>query len=160
LREFTATPWASDATTLLLATSSSLPNKQNSDKCFVKIGLMPDGGSTFFLPRAVGYAKAFELMATGDIINAHDARELGLVNHVVPFEQLDSTVNSMATRLSSAAPIALRKIKEGLNHGLVADLAAALDFEAVNQGACFQSEDFLEGVNAFLEKRQATFQGR
>jgi len=127
---------------------------------FVKIGLMPDGGSTFFLPRTVGYAKAFELMATGEILNAHDARELGLVNHVVPLEQLDSTVNSMATRLSSAAPIALRKIKEGLNHGLVADLPAALDFEAVNQGECFQSEDFLEGVKAFLEKRQATFQGR
>jgi 2-(1,2-epoxy-1,2-dihydrophenyl)acetyl-CoA isomerase len=129
-------------------------------QAFVKIGLMPDGGSTFFLPRTVGYAKAFELMATGEIINAHDARDLGLVNHVVPIEQLDSTVNSMAARLSSAAPIALRKIKEGLNHGLVADLAAALDFEAVNQGACFQSEDFLEGVKAFLEKRQATFQGR
>ena len=127
---------------------------------FVKIGLMPDGGSTFFLPRTVGYAKAFELMATGEILNAHDARELGLVNHVVPLEQLDSTVNSMATRMSSAAPIALRKIKEGLNHGLGADLAAALDFEAVNQGECFQSEDFLEGVKAFLEKRQATFQGR
>jgi len=127
---------------------------------FVKIGLMPDGGSTFFLPRAVGYAKAFELMATGEIINAHDARDLGLVNHVVPFEQLDTTVNAMASRLSTAAPIALRKIKEGLNHGLVADLASALDFEAVNQGDCFQSEDFLEGVKAFLEKRQATFQGR
>jgi 2-(1,2-epoxy-1,2-dihydrophenyl)acetyl-CoA isomerase len=127
---------------------------------FVKIGLMPDGGSTFFLPRAVGYAKAFELMATGEIINAHDARDLGLVNHVVPFEQLDTTVNAMASRLSSAAPIALRKIKEGLNHGLVADLASALDFEAVNQSDCFKSEDFLEGVKAFLEKRQATFQGR
>jgi 2-(1,2-epoxy-1,2-dihydrophenyl)acetyl-CoA isomerase len=127
---------------------------------FVKIGLMPDGGSTFFLPRAIGYAKAFELMATGEIINAYDARDLGLVNHVVPFEQLDTTVNAMASRLSTAAPIALRKIKEGLNHGLVADLASALDFEAVNQSDCFQSEDFLEGVKAFLEKRQATFQGR
>jgi 2-(1,2-epoxy-1,2-dihydrophenyl)acetyl-CoA isomerase len=127
---------------------------------FVKIGLMPDGGSTFFLTRTVGYAKAFELMATGEIINAHDARELGLVNHVVPFEQLDITVNAMAARLSSAAPIALRKIKEGLNHGLVADLASCLEFEAINQGACFQSEDFQEGVKAFLEKRQATFQGR
>ena len=127
---------------------------------FVKIGLMPDGGSTFFLPRAIGYAKAFELMATGEIINAYDARDLGLVNHVVPFEQLDTTVNAMASRLSTAAPIALKKIKEGLNHGLVADLASALDFEAVNQSDCFQSEDFLEGVKAFLEKRQATFQGR
>ena len=115
---------------------------------FVKIGLMPDGGSTFFLPRAVGYAKAFELMATGDIISAQDALALGLVNRVVPFEELDTTVNAMAARLAVAPPIALRKIKEGLNHGLTADLASALDFEAVNQGVCFQSSDFEEEVGA------------
>lgn len=127
---------------------------------FVKIGLMPDGGSTFFLPRTVGYAKAFELMATGDIISAHEALALGLVNRVVPFEELDTTVTAMAARLSRAAPIALRKIKEGLNHGLNSDLASALDFEAVNQDACFHSEDFMEGVKAFLEKRKASFQGR
>jgi enoyl-CoA hydratase/carnithine racemase len=127
---------------------------------FVKIGLMPDGGSTFFLPRAVGYARAFELMATGDIISAHDAFGLGLINRVVAFDELDTTVNAMAARLSSAAPIALQKIKQGLNHGLVSDLASALEFEAVNQGACFQSDDFLEGVKAFLEKRKASFQGK
>lgn len=127
---------------------------------FVKIGLMPDGGSTFFLPRTVGYAKAFELMATGDIINAQDALELGLVNRVVSFEELDTTVDAMAARLAQAAPIALRKIKEGLNHGLNSDLASALDFEAVNQGECFHSDDFMEGVKAFLEKRKAQFQGK
>jgi 2-(1,2-epoxy-1,2-dihydrophenyl)acetyl-CoA isomerase len=127
---------------------------------FVKIGLMPDGGSTYFLPRRVGYAKAFELMATGDIITANEALALGLVNRVVPFEELDTTVNAMAARLAMAAPIALRKIKEGLNHGQNSDLASALDFEAVNQDACFHSEDFMEGVAAFLQKRKPNFQGR
>ena len=127
---------------------------------FVKIGLMPDGGSTFFLPRTVGYAKAFELMATGDIISAQDALAFGLVNRVVPFEELDTAVTAMAVRLARAAPIALRKIKEGLNHGLNSDLASALDFEAVNQDACFHSDDFMEGVKAFLEKRKASFQGK
>src|SRR5215831_9786536 len=80
---------------------------------FVKIGLMPDGGSTFFLPRSVGYAKAFELMSLGEILSAEEALRLGLVNRVVPIGQLDESVNSMASRLSTAAPIALRKIKEG-----------------------------------------------
>src|SRR5262249_6106519 len=127
---------------------------------FVKIGLMPDGGSTYFLPRTVGYAKAFELMATGDIINAQEALALGLVNRVVPFEELDTTVNGMAARLAAAAPIALRKIKEGLNHGQNSNLASALDFEAVNQSDCFHSEDFMEGVKAFLEKRKPNFHGK
>lgn len=127
---------------------------------FVKIGLMPDGGSTYFLPRQVGYARAFELMATGDLITANEALALGLVNRVVPFEELDTTVNAMAARLAIAAPIALRKIKEGLNHGQNSDLASALDFEAVNQDACFHSEDFMEGVVAFLQKRKPSFQGR
>lgn len=127
---------------------------------FVKIGLMPDGGSTYFLPRRVGYAKAFELMATGDLITANEALALGLVNRVVPFEELDTTVDAMAARLAMAAPIALRKIKEGLNYGQNSDLASALDFEAVNQGACFHSEDFMEGVAAFLEKRRPNFQGK
>jgi len=127
---------------------------------FIKIGLMPDGGSTFFLPRLVGYARAFELMATGDIISAHDALSLGLINRVVHREELDATVNQMAERLAAAAPIALAKIKEGLNYGQRTDLASSLDFEAVNQDACFHSDDFIEGVRAFLEKRKPEFTGK
>ncbi|HVF91850.1 MAG TPA: enoyl-CoA hydratase [Blastocatellia bacterium] len=127
---------------------------------FVKIGLMPDGGSTFFLPRLVGYARAFELMATGDLISAREALSLGIINRVVQVEELDGNVNQMAERLAAAAPIALAKIKEGLNYGQKTDLASSLDFEAVNQGACFHSDDFIEGVKAFLEKRKPTFTGK
>lgn len=127
---------------------------------FIKIGLMPDGGSTYFLPRVVGYAKAFELMATGDIITAHDALSLGLVNRVVPIEDLETTVNAMAERLAAAPSIALAKIKKGLNNGERMDLSSALEFEAVNQDECFHSHDFLEGVRAFVEKRKPHFEGR
>ena len=124
---------------------------------FVKIGLMPDGGSTYFLPRLVGYHKAFELMALGDIINAPEALRLGIINRVAPFAELDATVDAYARRLARAPEIALAKIKAGLNHGAEATLAAALDFEAVNQDACFHSPDFIEGVTAFIEKRKAAF---
>jgi len=124
---------------------------------FVKIGLMPDGGSTYILQRLVGYHKAFELMATGEIIGAEEALRLGLVNRVVPFAELDATVDSIAQRLASAPQVALAKIKAGLNHSAQTDLASALDFEAVNQDACFHSQDFMEGVMAFVQKRKAVF---
>lgn len=124
---------------------------------FVKIGLMPDGGSTFILPRMVGYQKAFELMAMGEIVNAREALRLGLVNRVVPFAELDATVDAIANSLSSAPQIALAKIKAALNHSAHSDLAAQLEFEAVNQDACFHSQDFMEGVTAFMQKRRAVF---
>lgn len=124
---------------------------------FVRIGLMPDGGSTFFLPRLVGYHKAFELMATGDIVGAPEALRLGIVNRVVPLAELDATVDSLAARLAQAPRVAIERIKAGLNHGAQSDLASALDFEAVNQDACFHSPDFIEGVNAFMQKRKAVF---
>lgn len=124
---------------------------------FIRIGLMPDGGSTYFLPRFVGYAKAFELMATGASLSAHDALRLGLINRVVAFEELDAMVDALAATLAAAPQPALARIKVALNRSARPELAAALDLEAVNQGDCFHSADFLEGVTAFMQKRRAVF---
>jgi 2-(1,2-epoxy-1,2-dihydrophenyl)acetyl-CoA isomerase len=96
-------------------------------------------------------------MATGEIINAQEAYQLGMVNKVVPLAELDATVDGLATRFCRAPRMAIAKIKAGLNQDPHSDLAAALDFEAINQDACFHSQDFIEGVTAFLEKRKAVF---
>lgn len=124
---------------------------------FVRIGLMPDGGGTYFLPRLVGYHKAFEMMATGESITAGEAYNLGIVNRVVPLDELDAAVDKLALRLVQSPRIALEKIKSGLNYAMNNDLAGALDYEAVNQAACFHSPDFVEGVTAFLQKRKPVF---
>jgi 2-(1,2-epoxy-1,2-dihydrophenyl)acetyl-CoA isomerase len=129
-------------------------------QAFIKIGLMPDGGGTYFLPRLVGYNKAFELMALGDQIPAGQAFEMGMINRIVPAGELDATVDAMAERLASAPAIALAKIKAGLSNSLQSDLASALEFEAAGQGECFRSADFKEGVAAFLQKRKAVFTGK
>jgi len=124
---------------------------------FVKIGLIPDGGGTFFLPALVGYQKAFELIALGDIFSAREAEKLGVVNKVVPFAELDETVEKLAKRFVESPQIALEKIKMGLNQNLHNALAEALEFEAVNQDECLHSADFIEGVTAFMQKRKAVF---
>jgi 2-(1,2-epoxy-1,2-dihydrophenyl)acetyl-CoA isomerase len=135
-------------------------DKASFGELFIRIGLMPDGGGTFFLPRLTGYHKAFELMALGEVISAEEAFQLGMVNRVVPVQQLDATVDQLAERLLQMAPISLAKIKAALNHSAHTDLAGALEFEAVNQAACFHSQDFIEGVTAFLQKRKPVFKGK
>jgi 2-(1,2-epoxy-1,2-dihydrophenyl)acetyl-CoA isomerase len=127
---------------------------------FSKIGLIPDGGSTYFLPRMIGYPKAFEWMAAGAIIDAQQASEFGLVNCVVPLKDLDGVVEEWCRRLRSMATLAIAGIKRALSYGESHTLAEALDFEAVTQQTCYESEDFREGVAAFREKRKAIFQGR
>jgi 2-(1,2-epoxy-1,2-dihydrophenyl)acetyl-CoA isomerase len=124
---------------------------------FVRIGLIPDGGGTFFLPELVGYHKAFELISLGDIIDAREAERIGIVNRVVPFAELDETVEKLARRFIDSPRTALEKIKTALNRNIHSPLAEALEFEAAAQDECFHSADFIEGVKAFLEKRKAVF---
>ena len=124
---------------------------------FIKIGLMPDGGSTALLPRLVGYHKAFELMSLGEQLDAREALRLGLVSRVVALDELDAAVDQLARRLARSPQPALARLKHALNRHTTDELAAALDFEAVNQHDCFHSPDFLEGVTAFVQKRPPNF---
>jgi len=127
-------------------------------QAFVKVGLMPDGGRTCFLPRLVGYHKAFELTAFGEVLHALDALALGIVNRVVPHAALDGVVDDLARRLAHGPSTALARLKTALHHGEQSTLAESLDREALSQGDCARSPDFREGVAAFLEKRPAVFQ--
>jgi 2-(1,2-epoxy-1,2-dihydrophenyl)acetyl-CoA isomerase len=127
---------------------------------FSKIGLIPDGGSTYFLPRMIGYPKAFEWMMTGAIIDAQKASEFGLVNCVVPLKDLDGVVEEWCRRVLSMATLAIAGIKRALSYGESHTLAEALDYEAATQKTCYESDDFREGVAAFREKRKAVFHGR
>ena len=129
-------------------------------QAFVKIGLVPDSGGTYFLPRVVGYAKALELSMTGEMVDAEAARELGLVSRVFPAASFDDEVTAFAGTLAALPTQALVASRDLIRGALTVDLKGALAREADAQASMAQTEDHLEGVTAFAEKRQPRFHGR
>ena len=127
---------------------------------FVNIGLVLDSGSSYFLPRLVGSAKAFELSTMGSRIKGKEAYELGLVNKVVPADQLDEAVKSYTDYYAQAPTKAIGLMKKMLNKSGNATLDEMLEYEAYCQEIAGNSEDYKEGVTAFLEKRKAEFKGK
>ena len=127
---------------------------------FWKIGLVPDGGGTWLLPRVVGLARAKELIFTADIIEAAEAGRIGLVNRVVPVADLEKTTRALAEKIAAGPPGVLRMAKHMVNRAATSDLAAALDLEAFSQGMAIAGEDHQEGLTAFFSKRPPTFTGR
>jgi 2-(1,2-epoxy-1,2-dihydrophenyl)acetyl-CoA isomerase len=126
---------------------------------FGRVGLVPDSGATWFLPRLVGPARATELALLGDPLRAEDAERWGLVNRVVPADSLAETVHTLAARLAQGAPRAIALTKRALNRSLEATLEAQLEDEAALQGIAGRTADHREGVAAFLEKRPPRFTG-
>jgi 2-(1,2-epoxy-1,2-dihydrophenyl)acetyl-CoA isomerase len=127
---------------------------------FVKRGLIPDGGATYYLPRMVGTSKALELMLSGDTFDVREAERLGLVNKVVPHEQLLDAARELAAKIANGPSVAIELIKRGVYRGVQNDLEPQLEFETLAQRICFQTEDFKEGITSFLEKREPKFKGR
>ncbi len=124
---------------------------------FVKVGLVPDLAALYLLPRAVGLQKAKELSFTGKSVSAEEACSLGIVNRVVPHEELESAVQQLARTLTSGSASAIGAAKRLLNLSMDMDLKGLLEAEALTQGICMVSEDSREGVDAFLNKREAVF---
>ncbi len=127
---------------------------------FIRIALVPDSGSHWFLTRLVGMGKAFEYAALGNDITAAEAERVGLVNKVVPAAELESATMAIAEQLAKAPTKSIGLIKRALNKALSSDLDSLLDYEAYLQEIASLTEDHREGVQAFLEKRPAQFKGR
>src|SRR4029450_13133226 len=152
-------------------------------QAFVKRGLHPDWGGTYFLPRLVGMAKACELIFTGEIIDAQEALRLGIVNAVYAPEELMPAAYELARKIAAGPPVAIRLgkraahparlrrtaagppvairlAKRALYHSEETDLRGALEFETFAQNVCSETEDAREGIRAFVEKRAPSFKGR
>jgi len=127
---------------------------------FVKIGLVPDTGIAFFLPRVVGFTKAMEFFLLSERIDAKKALELGLVNEVVSSGELQKRVEEVASKLAELPPLAIAYTKRLVNESLFLDLEKSLQLEAELQHMAGSSEDHIEGVRAFIEKRKPTFKGK
>lgn len=129
------------------------------NQAFIKIGLVPDCGGTFILPRLVGWKRAAELMMTGDVVSAARALEIGMINEVVPDEDLLARAMAMAGRLAHAPTAAIGRIKELMEASATNDYGGQLELERKAQIQSGLTKDFREGVAAFIEKRPPKFSG-
>ncbi len=127
---------------------------------FSRIGLGPDGGASQLLRELVGTAKALELLFTGDLIDAEEALRLGLVNRVVPPDELADATHELADRLAHGPPLAYGSAKAAVYASANLSFGSLLDFEARNQRVVGRSKDVKEGIRAFLERREPEFRGR
>jgi enoyl-CoA hydratase/carnithine racemase len=126
---------------------------------FIRRGLIPEAGGLIVLPRLVGLARAYELILSGDIIDAAEAERIGMVNKVVPHDELAAATVAFATKIAAQAPLALRLAKEALRVGLNLNLPYFFDYQRHGQHLMLTSKDHIEGARSFVEKRPPSFKG-
>ena len=134
--------------------------KVNFIQAFSAIGLVPDSGGTFFLPRLVGFQKALALAMLGDRVGAEEAEKMGMIYKVFPMETFENDAWALAERLAQMPTHGLALTKRLFNQSMTNDLKTQLDLEGKLQIEAAQTEDYAEGVTAFLEKRKPVFKGK
>lgn len=143
---------------LALACDFRVAGKKSSFSCaFVNIGLVPDSGASFFLTKLLGVTKATELMMLGNTINAEQANELGLLNHLVETDEVEAVAKKLALELAKKPSTSIARIKRLVNKAIIADLPDQLNLEAMLQVEAAKTDNFREGITAFLEKRVPNF---
>ncbi|MDH5696406.1 MAG: enoyl-CoA hydratase [Dehalococcoidia bacterium] len=134
--------------------------KARFSSAYIRMGMVPDAGATYFLPRIVGTAKAIELMVTGDSFDAAEAKGMGLLNKVVPEGEVMKVARELAGRIASGPSVAIKLIKQAAYQGIRNSLEQQIEFECIADYICLRTEDHKEGVKAFFEKRPPQFKGR
>ena len=153
-------PAAGAGMNLALACDLRLASEQATfTQAFSRIGLHPDWGGTFFLPRLVGLGRALEMFWLGEPVTAQEAERIGLVNFLVPPERFAEETARLAARLAAAPPLPMALLKQDLYERIHTELERVMDNELEAQMKCFASDDFTEGLRAFQEKRAPKFGG-
>jgi 2-(1,2-epoxy-1,2-dihydrophenyl)acetyl-CoA isomerase len=138
-----------------------MSEKARFSTVFIKRGVIPDCAATYNLPRLIGMARACELVLRGNIVDAQEAERIGLVNKVVPHDEVMKAARELAGEIAQNPPIAVGLAKAALYKGMVEpDMGSQMDYEAYIQNALMATEDFAEGIASFFEKREPVFKGK